>query len=472
MAPEIAYGKNYRPLAGLQIRLIICLVTFLSSGFLNSPGLSVHCYGDQTKIVLTGFNSGKILWQHSSDGQNWTDLSAKDVPGLDIVIDKPGFFRALITSGNCIYYSDTTSVVLSDPNQCRERDSLSVIARRPTIGAIRWDAGWVGDVSPISVLSQRQLSPSIFRFRTPFFATVHKPDSVTFKYSQSVMDQEIDYAKNAGINYWIYDWYPDNSGFDIPLDLHLSSNRKSDIRFCFLFYSSLWEYVRKEFPLTMNRMKDPDYMKIDGKPLVFIMHNTWTKADITEMKEEAKKAGIPEIYLVVMEWTGETAIRKCTEYGAQASGAYCNWGDGGISYEEFATATENKWNTYKSPAYSFIPFVTTGWDPRPFIEFYKTCSYEDSLSLSQWYPLPNPDHWVQTATTSQVADHLKAGLNWVKNNSSCAKANTVIIYAWNECTEGGFIIPVAESDTNAINCGTARLDTIREMLDEYWKNYK
>ncbi len=111
-------------------------------------------------------------------------------------------------------------------------------------------------------------------------------------------------------------------------------------------------------------------MKIDGIPLVFCMHDTWTLADIDEMKSEAKKAGIPEIYLVIMEWTGAKANQKCNDFNAQATSSYCNWGDGGISYSSFAKATEQKWDTYKDLQNAFIPFVTTGWDPRPIIEYY------------------------------------------------------------------------------------------------------
>jgi hypothetical protein len=427
----------------------------------------IECAGDLSRISLAGYTEGNIQWQFSTNELAWADLPGAVNSELELSLSEPGFVRAKVKEGICEYFSDTTRIVLASESECRVRDSLAAIANRTTIGAIRWDAGWVGNINQIPIFSQRQLSPAKFRFRTPFFATIHKQDSITFSYTQVIMDQEIEYAKNAGIDYWMYDWYMNNSGFDIPLDLHLSSIHKDDVKFCFMFYSTLWQYVKNEFPLTMSRMKMSNYMKIDGKPLVFLMHNTWTIADINQLKSEAEKAGIPEIYLVIMEWTGPTAIQKCASYGAQASGAYCNWGDGGISYSAMAAATESKWDTYKSPSFGFIPFVTTGWDPRPFIEFYDGLSEADSISLSQWYPKPAADHWVQTATADEVAAHLKAGLDWVKNNPSFSKPHTVLIYAWNECTEGGFIIPVAETDSSAINYGTKRLDAIKLMLDEY-----
>jgi hypothetical protein len=447
--------------------LLIFLSLILVISF--SRAQSIECPGDISTISLTGYTQGDIQWQFSNNETEWTGIPGAVSPELELLLSEPGFVRAKVKEGICEYLSDTTKIILASESECHLRDSLAEIANRTTIGAIRWDAGWVGDVSPISVYTQRQMSPEKFRFRTPFFATIHKPDSVTFKYTQAIMDQEIAYAKNAGINYWVYNWYPNGGSFDIPLDLHLSSIHKDDMKFAYIFYSTNWQYVKNEFTLTMNRMKLPNYMKIDGKPLVFLMHNTWTLADINQLKSEATKAGIPAIYLVIMDWTGPTAIQKCSDYGAQASSAYCNWGEGGISYSVMAAATESKWDTHKNLAFGFIPFVTTGWDPRPIIEYYHGLPAADSISISQWYPKPAEDHYVQTATSDQVAAHLKAGLDWVKNNPLYSKPKTVIMYAWNECSEGGFIIPVAETDSSAINYGAKRLDAIKMMLDDYWK---
>jgi len=368
-------------------------------------------------------------------------------------------------SGVVIFQQDVYNI---DSISFYKKEPTSVIPPKTTIGAIRWD-GWVGNVSSISAYSQKMISPEKFRFRTPFFAQIHKPDSITCTTTQASMDQEIAYAKNAGVNYWIYNWYPNGSGLDIPLDKHLLSAYKNDVKFSYLFYSTNWQYVKNEMSKTMERMKESNYMKIDGKPLVFFMHNTWKVSDIDLLRSEAKKAGMPELYLVFTDWTGGTANKQCADFGGQASSSYCNWGDGGISYKSFAAATESKWNTYRNPQFAFIPFVTTGWDPRPIIEYYHGLPKADSISVSQWYPKPAEDHYVQTATADEVAAHLKAGLDWVKNNPKYSKPNTVIIYAWNECSEGGFIIPVAETNTTAINYGTKRLDAIKAMLDAYWK---
>jgi hypothetical protein len=72
--------------------------------------------------------------------------------------------------------------------------------------------------------------------------------------------------------------------------------------------------------------------------------------------------------------------------------AYCYYPDG------CGKATEDKWNTHKNPNYAFVPFVTSGWDPRPIIEYYHGLPEADSINISKWYPKPAEDHYVQTAT--------------------------------------------------------------------------
>ena len=80
----------------------------------------------------------------------------------------------------------------------------------PSVGVIRWDAWnlFEGQFDPISFYSHRCLSPEKFHYRLPFFATVLSPSNTSYNADlQSVMDQEILYAKHAGLDYWAFDTY-------------------------------------------------------------------------------------------------------------------------------------------------------------------------------------------------------------------------------------------------------------------------
>lgn len=83
-------------------------------------------------------------------------------------------------------------------------------ATHPSVGVIRWDAWnlFEGQYDPISFYSHRCLSPEKFHYRLPFFATVLSPTNTSYNADlQSVMDQEILYAKHAGLDYWAFDTY-------------------------------------------------------------------------------------------------------------------------------------------------------------------------------------------------------------------------------------------------------------------------
>lgn len=81
---------------------------------------------------------------------------------------------------------------------------------RPSVGVIRWDAWnlFNGQYDPISYYLHRALSPEEFHYRAPFYASVLSPSNISFNGNvQAVMDQEILYARHAGIDYWAFDTY-------------------------------------------------------------------------------------------------------------------------------------------------------------------------------------------------------------------------------------------------------------------------
>ena len=104
---------------------------------------------------------------------------------------------------------------------------------RPTVGVIRWDAWNLvnGQYDPISFYSHRALAPEKFHCRLPFFADVLSPTNTSYNGDlQSVMDQEILYARHAGIDYWAFDTYcaygpncSTNSSYCMQYDQQLSN---------------------------------------------------------------------------------------------------------------------------------------------------------------------------------------------------------------------------------------------------------
>ena len=90
--------------------------------------------------------------------------------------------------------------------------------------------------------------------------------------------------------------------------------------------------------------------------------------------------------------------------------------------------------------------MSSGWDPRPRIE-----------TPVPWHDYGSPDCYYETPTPQELARHLRAGCEWVERYPRTAEAKTLLIYAWNEFDEGGWLAPTLSE-------GSARLDAIREIL--------
>jgi hypothetical protein len=67
------------------------------------------------------------------------------------------------------------------------------------------------------------------------------------------------------------------------------------------------------------------------------------------------------------------------------------------------------------------------------------------------------DRFYQTPRPDELAAHLERSLRWVEGHPEATPARVVLIYAWNEFDEGGWICPTLEH-------GSDRLDAIGKVL--------
>src|SRR5437870_52907 len=80
----------------------------------------------------------------------------------------------------------------------------------PIVGAIRWD-GWYGDGSATKAV-EASLGQPKYHFRLPWFASVTGEDRVSINGdAQAIVEQEIAYAAQAGLNYWAFVHYWDEA---------------------------------------------------------------------------------------------------------------------------------------------------------------------------------------------------------------------------------------------------------------------
>ena len=340
--------------------------------------------------------------------------------------------------------------------------------RRPLVGAIRWDAWtqWAGehDFGPY----EKCLGPKEWHYRVPFFGKVVSDDKVAVRGdTPEVMDQEIAYAAAAGLDYWAFDWYhprgwPNADTMTRSLDLYLSSKRRDDISYCLILLGGAHFGPKEEWPATVDglvqRFQAANYQKVlGGRPLVYLFDvdshlKYWgegaaAKAPLDLLRQRSVAAGAGDPYLALMIWQPSASVKTLQALGADAFSAYVNPPGNEnqeLPYSQALSLNRWFWEDARQTGKPLIPTVTAGWDYRPM----KRPEFPDRSLQSSWFAQAKPE---------ELADHLRNALDYVRQYPKVCEADSVIIYAWNEFSEGGWICPT-------LNEGAARLDAIRRVL--------
>jgi hypothetical protein len=323
------------------------------------------------------------------------------------------------------------------------------------VGAIRWDA-WIGTIGDgvngatgVGLQVERNLDPHRFHYRAPFFSKEIGYDSIQARETtQQIMDQEIAYAKYAGIDYWAILWYPPHSGLDIARGLYLKSAHKNDIKWCVILSNNQFR-PDLDAPWMVERFKEDNYQKVLGnRPLVYIFLKTELKV-IDNLRELCKSAGVAPPYFVVMDFSPVTAKNTADVLKADALSSYKSavGKNGEPYYPVIPKGDSTNWERYKSTGMKVVPWVTAGRNNKPRID-----------RPSKLATVP-PSEWVADGTPEQIADNINSAIKWTQKHPSDCDASTIIIYAWNEFDEGGWICPTFGNNTD-------RIDAIRKVLNK------
>ncbi len=326
---------------------------------------------------------------------------------------------------------------------------------RPLVGAIRWDA-WQEN-GDIQATVERTLGPSHWHYRLPFFARVTGSNSVAINgNTPAIMNQEINYAADAGIDYWAFVIYPDAIGMSHGLHRYLSSPIKHRINFALNLQGGWVAGTTEDWDAQLTRylkyFEDPAYQKVLGnRPLVFLFNRipptpkfpdaAAVAAAIRQLRTVTTNAGLGNPYIVFQGWNAKNDFTTMREYELDAIGAYAVFPDPdlGTSYPALAAKGRRMWEAGQATGANVVPIVTAGWDDRTRVET-KTPWTTGSTN----YTLP--------PTPAELANHLDNALDWTSRHlSNGTPANTVLIYAWNENDEGGWLVPTLNPDgsTNA-----------------------
>jgi hypothetical protein len=101
----------------------------------------------------------------------------------------------------------------------------------------------------------------------------------------------------------------------------------------------------------------------------------------------------------------------------------------------------------------YVTFVTTGWDKQPRKD--NPVPWERDHGYHRQAVFPS------MATGREIREHLGRAIEFTQGHRDICAANVVIIYAWNEHDEGGWLCPTWTSSGQP---NTSRLAAIRAVL--------
>jgi hypothetical protein len=295
---------------------------------------------------------------------------------------------------------------------------------------------------------ERSLGPKRYHDRLPVFAKIVGENTIEARQlTQEAMDADIAYANAAGIHFWAFYRYAVGSGLDTARNLYASSTEKGALKFAYVIDNS--HTPAFDFSLLIDDLSRRNYERVTGdRPLIFVFTDTtpsYSRAELQTLDNFASSAGLPEPFIVVLNYNSRRAAELATLMDADAISAYVTYLGGGGSYKKLMSADRKKWEAHKATGKPVIPWVTAGWDPRPRIE-----------NPVSWIAYDEGD-WTEPGSAEQIAMNLQRALTWLHNNPEATPAPVVLIYAWNEFDEGGWVAPTMAE-------GTKRLDAIRDVL--------
>lgn len=350
-------------------------------------------------------------------------------------------------------------------------------------GAIRWDAwygGGTGSEGNVNTQECRTLGPAIFQSRAPWFATPVSPFLMTINgNTQAIMDAEITYAAAAGLRYWAYCWY----GQETPVSpmqnawaLHQASSIKNNMNWCLN-----WQFGRigglsaftANIPTYVGYFQQANYQTVTAtttlRPLVYCLisdtdlaaawGNSWANvaSAFTALRAACVTAGVGNPYIVFQYGSAAqaaTAASFVTQAGADAISQYATGGGGStnvVTWPTFEASVEAFWAAQVATTTPVVPLCMVGFDQRP-----RKITPSSALGTK---PNVNLANYVVFPTPTQLTAHLQAAVSYVVANPTPCASKAILIYSWTECDEFGALIP-SYNATNPAAPVTSALDAV------------
>ena len=314
--------------------------------------------------------------------------------------------------------------------------------KRPRIGVVNWDAALTDDTYTGKYVIAALTHPNHIN-RLPYFTKMDENGNYYFAdRTQAEYDRELTLAADAGIDFFMYCWYPEGkeprtigteatpyltealADLNRAIHLYQSSEVNRRIKMCAILITS-HAYSEKDMDLLTDAMLEDYYEKKDGRPLVFFFGG-YKPYFFSAIRERAQKKGLNP-YIVFMNNGPESENGDYSE--ADAVSAYASEVKNVETYEEVTDQTRAQNENRKKYGVPILPMLSAGWNPQPRIDRpvpwykYKETSYA-----------PHPTGDQMEAATLDL-------FRWMEENKEYVDGDYFVCFAWNEFEEGGYLCP-------------------------------
>lgn len=325
---------------------------------------------------------------------------------------------------------------------------------RPLVGVIRYNQSY----NPADA-DLKTLSPKKWHDRIPWYLKVTADGVSGTCDSQEIFDRDLQYAGEAGIDFFAHLNQQKGAVMGKAVEYHMASRCRSRGKFCVIVHFWSGQLEAESWEERVERLvgyfRHESYQTVlNGRPLVFIFSPNRLKeafgdkarAHIDAIREKARAAGLAEPYIASMYWGNQA--KEIGDLGLDCFSAYMFAAAGGENrkgypFSRTMEANIRSWDN-DTGGVDVIPNVTLGNDQRPRWEI-----------PPPWGAFENP--WFEQPTTDEMAAFVKRAAEWVESHPDRARARALVVYAWDEVAEGGWLVPTHTE-------GDRRLQALKRVL--------
>ena len=296
-----------------------------------------------------------------------------------------------------------------------------------------------------------------------------EPQVGWFDDTQGAMDTQIQQAALGGVDFFAFEWftprpkpehnYPgNNEQINNGPKLFYTSKYNRLMKFSLMYINSKpfeistvaeWDHVIDEW---IRYFQHPRYLKIGGKPLLIIhsvdmFRSGWNRGEmkardaIIYLRIKAERAGFPDVLIGGGIYTPGPEMRGTSRDGYDFFTSFnypLQWllqtGTKEHDYSEFFTLEPNLWwYFHQNSPLPYVPVVTSGWDRR--------AQNNPEAPIAVYFRNRTPERYQALLESAKDTIDRSARLRLPGGRKM------VMIYAWNELGEGGYIVPTkAEGD--------------------------